>query len=247
MNARFRIAPLILCAGFCASAFAQDVAVNPQNRTVSVTLSETVQVDPEVAVVSLGYHNFGPTREAAYAQNTDVAKKIIAALTAAGVKLEDIETGTASLDRVDDSDKGWTGDQKKERQYEVDQEWNIRVPPAQAQNVVDVAVAAGSNELTGVNWTVSDPSALDAKANITALDKARALAEQMAGKFGAKVGQLLYVGNTQQVYDSAGLRRGFGNNRLQTVEVTAEKLPSLRLFPQKVRRDASINVIFALQ
>jgi len=247
MKASCCAAFLLLCAGCFTPAFAQDVAVNPQNRTVSVSLSETVQVDPEVAVVSIGYKNFGPTRDDAYAQNTDAAKKIVAALTAAGVKIDDIETETATLNRVDDSDKDWTSAQKKDRQYEVDQEWNIRVPPAQAQHVVDVAVAAGSNNLSGVDWEVVDPLALDARANALALDRARALAEQMAGKFGAKVGQLLYVGNTDQTTYTGTRGRGFGNNRLMTVEVSATPAPSLTLFPQKVRRDASINVIFALQ
>jgi uncharacterized protein len=248
MNTCFRVVILLLCAGCFTPAFAQDVAVNPQNRTVSVSISDTIQADPEVAVVSIGYKNFGPTREAAYAQNTDMAKKIIAALTSAGVKAEDIETDNATLNRVDDSDKGWTDDQKKERQYEADQEWNIRVPPAQAQHVVDIAIAAGSNNFTGVDWQVIDPLALDAKANALALDKARTLADQMAAKFGAKVGQILYVGNAEQNSYSGAHARGFGNNRMTTVEVDAAAvLPSLTLYSQKVRRDASINVIFALQ
>jgi uncharacterized protein len=248
MNVHARVALLLICFGCLPQAYAQNIEVNPQNRTVAVSLSDMLQVDPEVAVVTIGYDNFGPTREAAFSKNTEVSKKIADALLAAGIKPADIETNTVTLGRVDDSDKSWTTDEKKERQYEVDQQWNVRVPPAQAQNVVDVAVAAGSNELTGVNWTVSDPSALDAKANITALDKARALAEQMAGKFGAKVGQLLYVGNTQQADSQALNGHGFGNNLLMTVNVEAPPPPpALKLFPQKVRRDVNIYVVFALQ
>lgn len=110
-----------------------------------------------------------------------------------------------------------------------------------------MAGAAGPNELTSVQWEVFDPLALDSKANALGLEKANALADQMAAKFGAKVGQLLYVANTDQNTDSSCHFRGFDNNRHQIAEVTRDVQPSWKLFPQKVRRDASINVIFVLQ
>lgn len=226
----------------------QNIEVNPQNRTVAVSLSQSLQVDPEVAVVTIGYQNYGPTRNAAYSENIEVSKKILEALTSAGIKQVDIETNTVTLDRADSSEKGWSRDEIKERQYVIDQEWNVRVAPIQAQNVVDVAVAAGANELTGVDWDVSDPSALDAKANSDALDKAKGLAEEMASKFNAKVGQLLYVGNAPENrftnFDRSGLA---GKNGLQTVEVSATRAVPLKIFPQKVRRDVTVYAVFALQ
>lgn len=122
MNVYFRLALLRFCAGCFTAALAQDASVNPQNRTVSVSSTETVQVDPEVAVVSLGSMNYGPTRDGAYARNTDTAKKIIATLTAAGVRVNDIETLTNTLARIDASGRDSINEEKKERQHQVDQD-----------------------------------------------------------------------------------------------------------------------------
>jgi uncharacterized protein YggE len=229
-------------------AKAQNVEVNRQNRTVAVTVTDTVEAEPEIAVVQVGYHNFGPTRDAAYKQNGESAQKIVDALISAGVKKEDIETNAVTLDRVDSEGKDWTPVERKERQYEAQQMWTVRVPPAEAQKAADQAIAAGANMLQNVDWIVRDLPALDAKAGHNALAKARALAEDMAQQFGAKVGALLFVSNDQgNAFVSArGAGGGMGNN-IQTITVTEQAQPVLLLLPQKVRRDATVHAVFVLE
>jgi uncharacterized protein YggE len=232
-------------------ASAQGVQVNRENRTIAVTITETVEVDPEVAIVQIGYHNFGPERDITYKQNARVAQQIVDALLAAGVKKESIETGTVNLGRVDSAGKQWTEKQRQERQFEVDQTWNVRVLPAEAQSEADRAVGAGANELQDVSWTVADSTALDARASDAALAKARDLAEKMAQTFGDKVGKLLFVSNSESnaraVLDADSRARGFGNNYAPTMLAVPPPHPILKLFPQKIRRDASVYAVFALE
>ncbi len=232
-------------------ASAQSVQVNRENRTIAVTITETVEVDPDVAIVQIGYHNFGPERDIAYRQNARVAQQIVDALLAAGVKKESIETGTVNLGRVDSERKQWTEKQRQERQFEVDQTWNVRVLPAEAQSVADRAVGAGANELQDVSWTVADSTALDARASDAALAKARDLAEKMAQTFGGKVGKLLFVSNSESnaraFLDADDRGRGFGNNLAMATLVAPPPPPVLKLFPQKVRREATIYAVFALE
>jgi len=226
-----------------ALAPAQGIQVNRENRTIAVSATGTVVVDSEVAIVAIGCQSYGRTQDAAYQENTRTASKIIEALLGAGLKKENIDTRDVRLQRVDSEDKDMTSQERKEKQFLASQTWNIRVPPAEAQNVVDRAVAAGANEMEGVSWLVADPAALDAKAGAAALAKAHDLAVQMAEKFGGKVGELLFVSNSEP--GSSGWLNPRNYN--QSVTVEAAVLPSLKLFPQRVSRDATVYAVFALE
>lgn len=237
---------------FVPAANAQNVEVNHENRTVAVSVTDTVEVAAEVAVVQIGYHNFGPTRDTAYKQNAEIAEKIVDALIASGVKKEDIETAAVQMDRVDPNGKQWTADERKERQYEVVQEWSLRVAAADGQKVADLAVAAGANELQEITWSVRDSAELDARACSTALTRARGLADKMAQQFGGKAGALLYVSNSQMNglnrFLMAGGGGGLGNNFSMSQGLAPSvAAPILKLFPQKVRRDATVYAVFALE
>jgi uncharacterized protein len=232
-------------------ASAQQVQVNHDNRTIAVTVSETVEVDPEVAIVQIGYHNYGPERDVAYKTNARMAKQIVDALLASGLKQESIETGSITLNRVDPQGQQWTEKESQDRQFEADQTWNIRVAPDQAQKVADVAVSSGANELQQVNWAVADQAALDEKASDAALAKARGMAEKMAQTFGGKAGQLLFASNNEVArslftnFDTAG--GGLANNYKMAFAKLAAASPILQLYPQKVRREATVYAVFALE
>ncbi|MGH9732732.1 MAG: SIMPL domain-containing protein, partial [Candidatus Acidiferrales bacterium] len=190
---------LCLVAAFLAmfsisAASAQQIQVNRENRTIAVSATESVEVDAEVAVVVLGYHNYGRTHEATYNDNISAADKIVDALVGAGVPKASIQTQELTLATAD-PEKEWTPEQKEERQFEATQSWNIRLAAANAQNALDVAVRAGANTVESVNWLVSDSKALEAKADAAALVKARTLAENMAARLGVKLGELLYASN----------------------------------------------------
>jgi len=234
-----------LCSFLLVASFAsaQGIQISRDNRTVAVSASATFEADPEFAVIRIGYRSFAATKDAAYDENTRAASKIIDALLASGLKKTDIETEELSLYQPDSENRDLTDKERKDRQFEAHQSWSITVRPVEAQTLVDRAIAAGANDLQGVAWIVVNPAALDAKASALALDKARELAEQMAKQFGGKVGQLLFVSNTQP-----GTVSWFANaNVQQSVTVEAGVVPSLRLFPQKVRREATVYAAFVLE
>ena len=51
------------------SLLGQDIQVNRQNKTISVTAEESATADAEVAVLAIGYHNYGLTQDAAFQEN----------------------------------------------------------------------------------------------------------------------------------------------------------------------------------
>lgn len=223
--------------------FAQDIQVNRQNKTIAVTADESTTADAEVAVLAIGYQNYGLTQDAAFRENIRVAERITKAWLDAKVPKANIETDKLQLTRAEIDEK-WTADMKKERQFSARQSWHVTVAASAAQTVVDLAVTAGANDIEDVGWDVADPAALQAKAGGAALAKARSIADQMAKGLGTKLGELVYASNRAPV-----------SKKWQTVEVDAERMipqpppppPKLTLFPQKVRSDATVYAVFSIE
>ena len=239
---------LFLALSFASIASAQGIQINKENRTISVTASDSIEVEPEIAVIEIGYHNYGPTQDAAYSGSGQVSGKVIQSLLAAGLDKNAIETQAVRLETVFQPDKDWTPDQRKDRQFQADQVWTIRVGVADAGKFVDSAIAGGANAITSVNWTVADPASLDAKVNQEAVERARALAAAMATKLGAKVGELLYASNSNP--PNAGATRGFGTGSGSGMGGSGGRpymKPIIWLFPQKVLREATVYAVFALE
>jgi uncharacterized protein YggE len=228
-----------------AIASGQDVQVNRQNKTIAVTADESTTADAEVAVLAIGYHNYASTQEAAFRENVKVAEQVVNALIKAGAS-PNIETDKLRLGLTEIGEK-WSEEMKKDRRFEAQQSWHVTVPAGQAQAVVDLAVKAGANEVDDVEWDVADPVALQAKASGAALAKARSIAEQMAKGLGTKLGELVYASNHAPV---AKMWRGASfSAETVTVAATAENppQPKLKLFPQKVKSNATVYAVFAIE
>jgi uncharacterized protein len=222
---------------------AQDIQVNRQNKTISVTADESATADAEVAVLAIGYHNFGVTQDAAFQENVRTADRITKALLDAKIPKANIETERLQLAHAEIDEK-WTADMKKERQFTAAQSWHVTVSVSEAQTVIDLAVKSGANEVGDVEWNVVDPVALQAKAGGAALAKARSIADQMAKGLGTKLGELVYASN-----------RAPADKMLRSVTVNAEAEmvvpppppPKLTLFPQKVMSDATVYAVFSIE
>ena len=156
----------------------------------------------------------------------------------------DIETEKLRLARIAQDEK-WTPEMKKERQFGAQQSWHIAVPVSRAQAIVDLTVKGGANEVDDVDWNVADPLALQAKAGGAALAKARTIADQMAKGLGTKLGELVYASNRASV---AKFFRGITmNTESDEVNVAGERKPQLTLFPQKVKSQATVYAVFAIE
>ena len=222
-------------------AMAQEIQVSRQNKTIAVTAEESITADAEVAVVNIGYHNYGPTQDAAFQNNVRVSNEITKALLDAGIPKANIETQNLHLTRIEPEEK-WTSEIKKERQFKAHQSWEINVSASQAQTIVDLAVKTGANEVENVQWNIADPLSLQAKASGAALTKARAIADQMAKGLGAKLGELVYASNN----DSGEKLRNL-MLRVPSPWLTMMEKPQLSLFPQKIKSTATVYAVFAIE
>lgn len=242
MRSLIRLAPTFLILCWPASAPAQEVQVSRTNKTISVVVSETIQVEPEVAEIHLGYHNYGLTKEIAFEENVRIANEITKALLAAGVPKGNVETQAIRLGRVPEYESV-PDELRKQRQFEAEQSWIVRVPSPVAQNIVDTAVHAGANEVDEVDWAVTDPTALEGKAHSAALSRARVLAEQIAKTLGVELGELVFASNQNVATRALREAPGFG----MALKLAPPPPPNLIVFPQRVRQEATVHAVFAMR
>jgi len=228
--------------------FAQTVEINRQNRTIEVVVTERVQVDADVAKVTLGCVTYGQTHDQAYQANLEISDKVLKALAAAGVPKTEIETGSIELTEASAEDLADKPD-RKARQFKAHQSWRVRTVVGDAQKVIDVAVQAGANGIEEVNWDIADSEALEAKARVAAMEKARRTAAEIATSGGGNLGELIYASNV--------LNGILGLLAPRTIQTTTASLGSsrgsptpkffLQLFPEKIERQATVRAVFAFQ
>jgi uncharacterized protein YggE len=88
----------VVTLGLVASA--QTIQVNRDNKTIYVTSEGEAKAEPEIAILTLGYHAWSTTKDAVYDETAVVSDKVVAALFRAGVKKEMIRTDKTSLTHV---------------------------------------------------------------------------------------------------------------------------------------------------
>jgi len=219
---------------------AQPQRPNSDQKTIEISATEKVQAKAEIATIKLGFQNQAATKDAAYTENTSSANKILQALLEAGVPSEAIETETLSLSQ--DQERYGPGSNRPGK-YTASQQWQIHSKASDAQRIVDVAVAAGANQVERVDWSVADDKELEAKAYAAALKRAKELAQQTAVQSGVKLGELISIVNSA---NETG-RFGRADRRVMMYAMAAvTQKAMLKLQPGMVEHEASVTVVFAI-
>lgn len=230
---------------------AQNIQISRRNRTISVAASQTISEPSGIAVVHLAYVNYASNSHAAYISNGRIAGKILHTLLHHGVLPKQIQTSAVQLSRQQQNPirplvATPATTQTLKYIYRAYQAWQIRVPAAQAQTVLDLAMAAGANRFTRVEWLSAHPRALAAHALNAALLRAHQLAMRLAAQLHARLGPLLYASNYRAPYAGIGFGGSTNLGVTQALSVSPEK-PILRLFPQKVQSTATVYAVFAIE
>lgn len=226
---------------FPCAILAQTGTEPPTQKTIEISATEKVQVPAETATIKIGYQNQASSKDAAYANNTKTANQIVQALLDAGLPKDAIETETLTLAQDQPQYGTKTAGPVS---YSASQEWEIYAKAGDAQKIVDIAVAAGANEIESVDWTVADPQKLEERAYAAAIGRAKLLAQQTAEQTGVKLGSIVTIANST---NPSGLYRKL-DKQLMTVEVSAAKpaRPMLKLQPGTVEREASVTITYAI-
>jgi len=174
-------------------AQAQDRAPLPR---VAVMGEASASVAPDAAIIHLGVTNQAKTAKEASEANARTASALAAALRGAGIDDKDIQTSRLTLQATYES--SITSGRGRVNGFQASNQVIIKVRDVgKLADTIDRAVAAGANDVGGIEFLVSAPSqALDA-ARAEAFADARRKAEIYAKAAGVKLGRVLSMSEDQ--------------------------------------------------
>jgi uncharacterized protein YggE len=171
------------------SLAAPALAQTAEPRTLTMSGSATAKAAPDMADISAGVTSDAPTAAAALAANSAAMNKVFAALDRAGVARKNVQTSSFNVspvyaNRTANEPQRLTG-------YRVTNEVHVMLDDVAKVGVtLDALVAAGANQMNGLNFAIKDPAALLAKARADAVADARLRAQQYAQAAGVTLGPI---------------------------------------------------------
>jgi uncharacterized protein len=230
------IAMIALLTG-CVAAGAQQTCqvqlkIEPSNRTLTVSTEDRVTVDPDVAILHVGFQTQPKDAKGASAAGTATSNAIVSALKQAGVPESSIQSESQRINGV----------YGQPHKFTLQQQWTVRVKPERVAEILDVAVTAGATDSGQIDWTVENEHALEEKALENATARARAQADVLAKGMGVKLGALIYVSNL--VSSPVTPVRPLA---MELSRAAVAPPPPLAIEPHKVERTASVYAVYAIE
>ena len=222
-----RLVPLLLIAALAGTALlssgcASPIAAAPEpiERTMTVTGRGTVSAKPDLAQLSVGVETLAATVGEASQQNNTQMASLVAKLKELGIAEKDIQTSNFSINSERFTGKG---EPSTDSQYRVTNMVQIKIRDlTKAGPVLDAAIAAGANQVWGVNFTIEDRTALEGEARAKAMADAAQRAQALAKLTGVQLGQIRLVsegGASEPIYGGMALGKGADSTALNPGEV----------------------------
>lgn len=231
---------MLIALAACGVSVAQQPSdlklnINSSNRTIAVSAQGRVTIDPDVAILHIGFETKPEDSKTAYSDGARTSNAIVTAIKGAGIPETSIRSEYQRLEPFD----------VKNHRFKLTQEWTVKVPPARAGDILDLAISAGATDSGQIEWTVEDVHALEDQALKQAAERARSDAAVIANSTGAHLGSLLFA--TNQI---AVVRTSFGvngNSSVQFDNKAGAYAPPLAIEPRKVVREATVYAVFAIE
>jgi hypothetical protein len=227
----------------CAQAQTDEPQPIPVHvRSISITATDRVTQQADVATVHIGYELFGADKDAAYAAGSKASNAIIDALHAAGVAKDAIESQEQSLGptepyRLTQMPAG----ERAAHAFTISQSWTVRSTADEAAKVLDLAVKAGANNSGSIDWSLRDPNAASAEAAAKALQRARTQAAAMAAGLNVHLGELLSASNE---VEAQPVRPVYA----MVAEARAKAAPApLAISTRQIETSATVRAVFAIE
>jgi uncharacterized protein len=229
---------ILLSPGIVLAQFSNGLQIkaDPSNRTITAGGNGRVSVDPEIAILHIGFETRPTDSKSAYADGARISNEIVSAIKQAGIPDAAIRSESQRLEPVD----------AKNHKFKLTQNWTVKTPPQKAGEILDVAINAGATDSGEIEWTVEDTHALEDQALEQAVSRARSDAELMAKATGDHIGKLLYMSN-QLTFNSFGAAANYIGNMNSSVERSEMLAAPLAIEPRKVVRTATVYAVFAIE
>lgn len=185
---------IILAAAAMASGAAaqsERVEIRPATDTISVNGTGRATVTPDRFTFNVGVQTVANTVDEAVKENNRRVASVIAALRQAGAEERQIQTSQFNIWPQQEHGQG-----KLPRiiGYQVTNTITVRsTKVAEAGRLLGVAIAAGVNTSSGINFEVSDPAAGRERGLRAAFEDARAKATVLAQASGRTLGSAIHI------------------------------------------------------
>jgi uncharacterized protein len=175
----------LLLAG-CERAGHDPRGVDHDEVLLRVSATGDAETRPDLATFSAGVSSLGASSQAATQANNVKMNKVMAAVEALGVKRDDTQTQSLSVNRIDYG--------RNRGQYEATNSVSVKIRKIDsAGEVIAAATGAGANILSGPILTIDDRETASLSAYAAAYKAARARADAYAKAAGLKVARVLSI------------------------------------------------------
>ncbi len=200
------------------------------DRLVTVTGDATVAVTPDLAVIRIGVTTQGKTAREASEANSRKMTAVLTALKDSAIAEGDIQTSHLSLQPQYDTSKNGAA---RLLGFQVTNEVTVKIHNIDSvPGILDRAIGAGANEMSGIEFIVSEQSKLLDQARDEAIADARRKAMLYAQAAGGKLGRVILI--TEE--GSAAPSRTLTGNRNRAVPIA----------PGEQRLRAKVSVSYEL-
>jgi len=181
------------------AAYAANSDSGGSRGDINVSGAGTINVNPDVAYISLGVNTKGTDPKAALEENNRIIAAVISAVREKDVAEKDIRTTDFNI--YPDYNYGYDKYEEQVRGYTVSNNVSIVIRNiAAVGDVLGAAANAGANAYSGVQFGLLDNSAAYNEALELALKNAIGKAEAIAGALGKRLGSPSSVTETINYY-----------------------------------------------
>jgi len=178
-------------------AVALAAAPEQPRRTLTVTGTAEVSVQPDICYISFGVETFHKkSAREAYRSNAEVMNALSAAVKAVGIEPKDLQTSSFTVSpqyRYEDA-----AHQRVFDGYRVYQSLDANVRDLEkASAVLDAGMDAGATQVNNVTFAVENPKKYTADARVEAVKAAQAKAQTMADLTGVRLGKPISISENE--------------------------------------------------
>jgi uncharacterized protein len=211
---------ILFAAVGCTAAAAANAAT-----TIRVSGKGSVQVEPDTATIRIGVTTEKASAQDAISVNTASTAKVVAGLEAAGIGKTDLKTSNFSVYpqyKTEGEDKHQT------LSYRVSNSIVVSIhDTAKVGDILTKAAAAGSNQISGPSFSVSEPERYLNEARKKAVENALEKARAYAAATGKSLGELVEISEPGVPPPTPGTISGMPSRALAApvpIEAGEEKL-----------------------
>ena len=211
--------------------------------SLSVQGSGQVRADPDEANVRLGVIAQAKSARAAQEQANRVASGILAGLKGLGIEAKDVQTSQLDLSPLYARQQPSQEQENAEPRiagYQASYTLSVHLTRIDTVGqVIDAGLAAGANQVQGVDFGLREDQAARGRALAEAVGEAKAKAQAIAGALGVRLGEVLEVseGNV------AVFNPGFGKRVAMEAMAASSSTP---VSAGQLSIDASVTVRYRI-